>query len=135
MLFFSSQDSIELGCISKHPDVRGMVINLNSDNLLGQAVKLIDLVSYHEGSIVSRTIIDKTTGTLTLFAFGEGQGLSEHTAPFDALVYLLDGEAEVTISGKALHLKEGDMVIMPANEPHALKAIKKFKMMLVMIKS
>ena len=112
-----------------------MVINLNSDNLLGQAVKLIDLVSYHEGSIVSRTIIDKTTGTLTLFAFAEGQGLSEHTAPFDALVYLLDGEAEVTISGKALHLKEGDMVIMPANEPHALRAIKKFKMMLVMINS
>ena len=112
-----------------------MVINLNSDNFLGQAVKLIDLVSYHEGSIVSRTIIDKTTGTFTVFAFGEGQGLSEHTASFDALVYLLDGEAEVTISGKALYLKEGDMVIMPANEPHALRAIKKFKMMLVMIKS
>ena len=118
-----------------HPNVRPVVINLNLDNLLGQAVKLIDLVSYHEGSIVSRTIIDKTTGTLTLFAFGEGQGLSEHTAPFDALVYLLDGEAEVTISGKALYLKEGDMVIMPANEPHALRAIKRFKMMLVMIKS
>ena len=112
-----------------------MVINLNSDNLLGQAVKLIDLVSYHEGSIVSRTIIDKPTGTCTLFAFAEGQGLSEHTAPFDALVHLLDGEAEVTISAKALHLKEGDMVIMPANEPHALKAIKRFKMMLVMVKS
>ena len=108
---------------------------MNSDNLLGQAVKVIDLVSYNEGSIVSRTIIDKTTGTCTLFAFAEGQGLSEHTAPFDALVYLLDGEAEVTISAKSLHLKEGDMVIMPANEPHALKAIKRFKMMLVMIKS
>ena len=108
---------------------------MNLDNLLGQAVKLIDLVNYHEGSIVSRTIIDKTTGTCTLFAFAEGQGLSEHTAPFDALVYLLDGEAEVTISAKALHLKEGDMVIMPANEPHALRAINKFKMMLIMIKS
>ena len=108
---------------------------MNSDNLLGQAVKLIDLVSYHEGSIVSRTIIDKPTGTCTLFAFAEGQGLSEHTAPFGALVYLLDGEAEVTISTKALHLKEGNMVIMPANEPHALRAIKRFKMMLVMIKS
>ena len=119
----------------KHPNIRVVVINMNSDNLLGKAVKLIDLVSYNEGSIVSRTIIDKTTGTFTLFAFGEGQGLSEHTAPFDALVYLLDGEAEVTISGEALHLKEGDMVIMPANEPHALRAIKKFKMMLVMIKS
>ena len=120
---------------NKHPNIRVVVINMNSDNLLGKAVKLIDLVSYNEGSIVSRTIIDKTTGTCTLFAFAEGQGLSEHTAPFDALVYLLDGEAEVTISDKALHLKEGDMVIMPANEPHALKAIKKFKMMLVMIKS
>ena len=108
---------------------------MNPDNLLGQAVKVIGLVSYNEGSIVSRTIIDKPTGTCTLFAFAEGQGLSEHTAPFDALVYLLDGEAEVTISGEALCLKEGDMVIMPANEPHALRAIKKFKMMLVMIKS
>ncbi len=112
-----------------------MVKNMNTDNLLGQAVKVIDLVSYHQGSVVSRTIIDKATGTCTLFAFAEGQGLSEHTAPFDALVYLLDGEAEVTISAKALHLKEGDMVIMPANELHALRAIKKFKMMLVMVKS
>ncbi len=74
-------------------------------------------------------------GTLTLFAFAEGQGLSEHTAPFDALVYLLDGEADIVISGKTLRLEEGEMVIMPANEPHALKAIKKFKMMLVMIRS
>ncbi len=106
-----------------------------TDNLLRQVFKLVDMVDYQEGSIVSRTIIDKATGTLTLFAFSEGQGLSEHTAPFDALVYLLDGDAEVTISGKPLHLKEGDMVIMPANEPHALKAIKKFKMMLAMIKS
>ena len=108
---------------------------MDSDNLLGRTVKVIDLVSYNQGSIVSRTIIDKPTGTCTLFAFAEGQGLSEHTAPFDALVYLLDGEAEVTISAKALLLKEGDMVIMPANEPHALKATKQFKMMLVMIKS
>ena len=107
----------------------------DSQRLIGIAVKSEDLVDYHEGSIVSRTIMDKTTGTLTLFAFGEGQGLSEHTTPFDALVYLLDGEAEVTISGKALYLKEGDMVIMPANEPHMLRAIEKFKMMLVMIKS
>lgn len=105
------------------------------NEILAQALKLIDLVAYQEGSVVSRTIIDKKTGTLTLFAFWEGQGLSEHTAPFDALVYLLDGEAEVTISGKTLHLKEGEMVIMPANEPHALKATRKFKMMLVMIRS
>ena len=106
-----------------------------AENLVAQARKLIDLVDYQEGSVVSRTIIDKKTGTLTLFAFGEGQGLSEHTAPFDALVYLLDGEAEIIISGKALRLKDGEMVIMPANEPHALKAINKFKMMLVMIRS
>lgn len=107
----------------------------STNPLIAQSIKLIDLVDYQEGSVVSRTIVDKKTGTLTLFAFGEGQGLSEHTAPFDALVYLLDGEAEITISGKTFHLKEGEIIIMPANEPHALKAIKKFKMLLVMIKS
>jgi quercetin dioxygenase-like cupin family protein len=80
-------------------------------------------------------VISRKTGTVTLFAFDEGQGLSEHTAPFDALVHILDGEAEVTISGKALRLKEGDMVIMPANQPHALKALRKFKMALIMIRS
>ena len=105
------------------------------DNLPAQAIKLTDLVDYQVDSVVSRTIIDKKTGTLTLFAFGKGQGLSEHTAPFDALVYLLDGEVEITISGKTLYLKEGEMVIMPANEPHALKAIKNLKMILVMIRS
>ena len=107
----------------------------DTDKLLGQAIELIGLIDYREGSVVSRTIIDKATGTCTLFAFDGGQGLSEHTVPFDALVYILDGEAEVTISGKSLHLKDGDMVIMPANEPHALLAIKRFKMMLVMIRS
>jgi quercetin dioxygenase-like cupin family protein len=107
----------------------------DTSRLRAQAMKLIDLIDYQEGSVVSRTIIDKKTGTLTLFAFGEGQGLSEHTAPFDALVYLIDGEAEIVISGKTLHVKAGEMVIMPANEPHALKAVKKFKMMLVMIRS
>jgi len=107
----------------------------DADKLLRQATKPIDLVGYQEGAIVSRTIIDKGAGTLTLFAFDEGQGLSEHTAPFDALVYLLDGEAEVTISGKSFNLKEGEMVIMPANQPHALRATRRFKMMLVMIKS
>jgi len=93
------------------------------------------LVDYQAGSVVSRTIIDKTAGTLTIFAFDEAQALSEHMAPFDALVYLLDGQAEITISGKLLHLKQGEMVIMPANQPHALKAIDRFKMLLVMIKS
>jgi quercetin dioxygenase-like cupin family protein len=100
-----------------------------------QTAKLIDLAEYQEGSIVSRTIIDKKAGTVTLFAFDEGQGLSEHTTPFDALVYLLDGEAEVVISGRALRLKEGEMVIMPANQPHSLKAMKRFKVILMMIKS
>ena len=104
-------------------------------DLLGLVAKLVDLVDYQKGSVVSRTIVDKDTGTITLFAFDEGQGLSEHTAPFDALVHVIDGEAEVTISGKSLNLIEGEMVIMPANQPHALRAIKKFKMMLVMIKS
>jgi quercetin dioxygenase-like cupin family protein len=107
----------------------------DSDELIGLALKSVDLIGYQEGSIVSRTIIDKDTGTLTLFAFDEGQGLSEHTAPFDALVYLLDGEAEVTISGESINLTKEEMVIMPANQPHALRAKKRFKMMLVMIKS
>jgi len=97
-------------------------------------VILVDLIDYQEGSVVSRTIVDKEVGTVTLFAFDNDQGLSEHTAPFDALVYNLDGEVEVTISGKAVQLKKGEMVIMPANKPHALKATKRFKMLLVMIK-
>ena len=101
----------------------------------GQPVKLADLADYQEGSVVSRTIINKKTGTVTFFAFDEGQGLSEHTAPFDALVHILDGEAEVLISGKPLHLKKGEMVIMPANQPHSLRAQKKFKMILIMIRS
>ena len=105
------------------------------EKLVAQAVRLINLIDYQEGSVVSRTIVDKKTGTVTLFAFDEGQGLSEHTVPSDALVYLLDGEAEIVISGKALHLKEGEMVIMPANQPHALKAVKKLKMILTMIRS
>jgi quercetin dioxygenase-like cupin family protein len=105
------------------------------ENLVAQAIRLVDLVDYQEGSVVSRTIVDRKTGTVTLFAFGEGQGLSEHTAPFDALVYVLDGEAEITISGKPFDLRKGEMIIMPANEPHALKAVKNFKMILVMIRS
>jgi len=97
--------------------------------------RFVDLVDYQKGSVVSRTIIDKKTGTVTLFSFDEGQGLSEHTAPFDALVFVLDGEVEITISGKPLHLREGEMTIMPANQPHALKATKRFKMLLVMVRS
>jgi quercetin dioxygenase-like cupin family protein len=108
---------------------------MKSEDLTGKVMELSGMVEYHLGSIVSRTIIDKPAGTLTLFAFEKGQGLSEHTAPFDAMVYILDGEAEVTISGKPLQLKQGEMVIMPANEPHALRATTRFKMMLTMIKS
>jgi len=107
---------------------------MHGDEVVAQTVKLADLITYQEESVVSRTIIDKKTGTVTMFAFDEGQGLSEHTAPFDALVYLLDGEAEIVISGKAFPLKEGEMIIMPANEPHALRATKRFKMLLIMIK-
>lgn len=107
----------------------------DGEKFTGQAAGLTGLVDYQSGSVVSRTIIDKPSGTLTLFAFDEGQGLSEHTAPFDAFVYLLDGEAEVTISGKPLRVRNGEMVIMPAREPHALRATQRFKMMLVMIKS
>jgi quercetin dioxygenase-like cupin family protein len=112
--------------------------NKNSENtkkLAAQAVDLADLIDYQEGSVVSRTIIDKKAGTVTLFAFDEGEGLSEHTAPYDALVYILDGDAEVTISGKPIRLKKGELTIMPANEPHALSAVAKFKMLLVMIRS
>ena len=105
------------------------------ERLVAGVNRLVDLVAYQTGSVVSRTIIDKKTGTVTLFSFGEGQGLSEHTAPFDALVYLLDGEAEISISGKPFHLREGEMIIMPANQPHALNAVKGFKMLLTMIRS
>ena len=108
---------------------------MDTDKFAVQAESLIGMVDYQEGSIVSRTLIDKSVGTVTLFAFAKGQGLSEHTAPYDALVYFMDGEAEVTISGNPLQLKQGEMVIMPANQPHALKATNRFKMMLVMIKS
>jgi len=104
-------------------------------DILSQVFKMADMVGYQGGSVVSRPLIDKPSGTVTLFAFAEGQGLSEHTAPFDALVYLLDGEARITISGKGYDLANGDMIVMPANQPHALKATRRFKMALVMIKS
>ncbi len=102
---------------------------------LPQVSRLNDMVEYQGKSVVSRTLIDKKAGTLTLFSFAEGQGLSEHTAPFDALVYVFDGEAEISISGKVYPVKAGELIIMPANEPHALKAVKQFKMLLVMIRS
>jgi len=96
---------------------------------------LADLVAYEEASVVSRTLIDKPEGTVTLFAFDAGQGLSEHTTPFDALVTVLDGSAEITIAGRPVTVGQGEMVIMPADAPHAVRADERFKMMLVMIKS
>ena len=99
------------------------------------AQSIIDLLDYQERVVVSRTLIEKETGMVTLFAFDRGQGLSEHTTPFDAMVCILDGKAEITISGNPKILEQGDMIIMPANDPHALKAVAKFKMMLIMIRS
>lgn len=107
----------------------------DNSGLISKVLKLLDLVAYQDGSIVSRTIIKKQTGTVTLFAFDRGQALSEHTAPFDAMVYIVDGEAQITVSGEAHKVTCGEMIIMPANEPHALKATKKFKMALIMIRS
>ncbi|MEI6127149.1 MAG: cupin domain-containing protein [Pseudomonadota bacterium] len=93
------------------------------------------LVAYQQGSVVSREILKKQAGTVTVFAFDEGQGLSEHTAPFDALVQVIDGEAEIAIAGIPYRLKAGEMIIMPANKTHALKALSRFKMLLIMIRS
>lgn len=97
-------------------------------------VALTDLAAYQTGSVVSRQILGKKTGTVTLFAFDQGQGLSEHTAPFDALVAVLDGEAEVEIAGKMYCVKQGEAILMPANQPHALRAAQRFKMLLTMIR-
>jgi quercetin dioxygenase-like cupin family protein len=106
-----------------------------TENLTAQPTNLNNLINYQQNSVVSRTIIDKPTGTITLFAFDQNQGLSEHTAPYDALVQILEGAAEITISGKPLQLKQGEATIMPANKPHALTAKTKFKMLLTMIKT
>lgn len=104
------------------------------DELLSTVLNLKDLVDYQEHSVVSREVIGKASGTMTVFAFDQGEGLSEHTAPFDAAVYILDGEAEILIEGKRHIVKEGEMIIMPANKPHALKAISRYKMLLVLIR-
>jgi quercetin dioxygenase-like cupin family protein len=96
---------------------------------------LVNLVSYQAGSVVSKTVLEKKTGTVTLFAFDKGEGLSEHTAPFDALVLVLDGIAEISIAGNPALVRQGETLIMPADKPHALRAVERFKMMLVMIRS
>jgi quercetin dioxygenase-like cupin family protein len=104
-------------------------------DLIGTALTLSELVAYHEGSVVSKTLIDKKIGTLTIFSFAAGQGLSEHTAPFDAVVQVVDGEADVVINGETQTVVAGQLIIMPANIPHELKAVKPFKMLLTMIRA
>ncbi|MFA7404874.1 MAG: cupin domain-containing protein [Pelobacteraceae bacterium] len=103
--------------------------------LIGNALTLSELVSYQDGSVVSKTLIDKKIGTVTMFSFGAGQGLSEHTVPYDAFVQVVDGEAEVVINGEPHRVTAGQMIIMPANIPHELKAVKQFKMLLIMIRA
>jgi len=106
----------------------------NAETLKGAVFNLADHVDYADGSVVSKTLLKKNTGNITLFSFAAGQGLSEHTAPFDAVVQILDGRAEITIGGKPHEVKSGEMLIMPANIPHALHAAERFKMLLVMIR-
>ena len=107
-------------------------------NYLSENPEVLDiktLLDYQESSVVSRMLINKKVGTVTLFSFDKGEGLSEHTAPFDALVYVFDGKAEIVISKKPYILEKGQMITMPANEPHALNALERFKMMLIMVKA
>jgi len=100
-----------------------------------EVVRLAELVNYQEGAVVSRSLVGRATGTVTLFAFDEGQGLSEHTAPFDALAHVLEGAAEITVAGRTLRTNAGEAVLMPANQPHSLKAVTRFKMLLTMVRS
>ncbi|MTK12511.1 MAG: cupin domain-containing protein [Clostridiaceae bacterium] len=106
-----------------------------SEELKSKPLKVEDLIEYQENAVVSREIIRKETGTVTIFAFDKGEGLSEHTAPFDAMVQVVDGTAEIIISGKKNIVNKGELIIMPANEPHALNAIERYKMVLTMIRS
>ena len=107
-----------------------------SDDIKAKALTVEELVDYQDETVVSREVIKKELGTVTFFAFDKGQGLSEHSAPFDAMVQIIDGEAEITISGNKNVVKKGEMIIMPANEPHALQAVNMlYKMILTMIKS
>jgi quercetin dioxygenase-like cupin family protein len=96
---------------------------------------LNELIDYQSGSVVSRVLLKKDTGSVTLFAFDEGEGLSEHTTPYDAMVLVIDGAAEITVSGKSYEVKAGETIVMPADEPHALRAVERFKMVLTMIRS
>ena len=99
------------------------------------ALRLVDLVNYQKDAVVSKTLIEQKTGTVTLFAFDKGQGLSEHTAPYNALVYIVDGQAQILIANNPHQLMNGEMIVIPKNEPHAITANKRFKMLLIMIRS
>jgi len=110
-------------------------MTVRDETLIGRAQTLAELVQYQPGAVVSRTLIDKQIGTLTLFAFDDGQGLSEHTSPYDAFVQIVDGAVDITIAGVAHRVIAGQMIIMPANTPHALRAVGRFKMLLVMIRA
>jgi quercetin dioxygenase-like cupin family protein len=107
----------------------------DKSDLVGSVLDMNGLVAYQPGAVVSRTVIDKNVGTVTVFAFDEDQGLSEHTAPYDALVQVIDGAAEIMIGHKPHIVKAGEMIIMPAGKPHSLKAKPRFKMILVMIRA
>ena len=100
-----------------------------------QVLPLLGLVNYQDGSVVSRVVLKREKGNITIFAFDEGQGLSEHTSPFDALVQAIEGEAEITVAGKPIALKAGEVVLLPAEKPHAVKATTRFKMLLTMVRS
>ncbi len=106
------------------------------DNLKGKALNLKDEIAYAEGAVISKTLLKKETGNITLFSFDQGQGLSEHTSPFDAVVQVVEGEGAFIIDGEMKHVKEGEMIIMPANIPHDVQAAEQpFKMLLTMIRS
>ena len=109
-------------------------LTMNTDISTPEKQNLQELLNFQNGSVVSSVILKKPTGNITVFAFDEGEGLSEHTTPFDALIYIIEGTAEITISSKINTLSKGEMILLPANQPHALKAITKYKMMLVMLK-
>lgn len=106
-----------------------------NEQYLGHTINPASFIDYQEGAVVSKTLVQQSTGTVTLFAFGQGQGLSEHSAPFDAMVVVLDGRAEITIAGNLNSVGAGEIIIMPANQPHAVHAPENFKMLLIMIKS
>jgi quercetin dioxygenase-like cupin family protein len=118
---------------TKHPAQVKSMTAVHHENLTGIILNPQDLVEYQQGSVVSRMVVYKKSGTITLFAFDSGEGLSEHTAPYDAIAQIIDGEAEISIDKNSFLLKQGQMIIMPANKPHALHAQQRFKMMLIMI--